>query len=269
MARAQLTSPGRKLPETIQASGKIFACADIGCAPVLFFKEGTKQVKGIDADIANSLSQVLGVKIEFVQTEFDGIIPALKTQRCQIAMSGITDTPERQAQGLDFVDYFRAGTTILVKKGNPGGITSLHDLCGKTIGLQRGTSQEVIAKSQAQRCKANGQGDLTIQDFDKETEALQQLKIGRTSADMNDFPVAVYNAQTSGDGNDFQIVPEIQGTVRPSYGIAILNTDKQLVLTLQEAMQTIIANGDYAKIMQAWHIEAGAVQSASINGKTV
>ena len=61
-------------------------------------------------------------------------------------LSAMSDTPERQ-KSIDFVDYFTAGTSILVKKGNPQKINSLDDFCGKTIALQRGTTQDDVAKA--------------------------------------------------------------------------------------------------------------------------
>ena len=63
----------------------------------------------------------------------------------------MTDTPARQASA-DFVNYFSAGTSIVVRRGNPAGVLELGDLCGSTVAVERGTVQvDLIARAQA-RC---------------------------------------------------------------------------------------------------------------------
>ena len=141
-------------------------------------------------------------------------------------MSAMSDNKKRQAK-IDFVDYFTAGTSILVKKGNPKGIKTLDDFCGKTVALQRGTTQEDVATKQQQaKCKTAGKSAINVLPFDRDTEALIQIKQGRAVADMNDFPVAAYNAKKSGGGNDFEVVGE-QIAAGP-YGIGVRKQDTQL-----------------------------------------
>jgi polar amino acid transport system substrate-binding protein len=257
-----LTDLGKRLPDRIQQAKEIKVCSDVAYAPVEFFKEGTQEVQGIDPDLAGAMGDKLGVKFTFQNTTFDGIIPALQAKRCDIIMSAMSDTPERQKQ-LDFIDYFEAGTSILVEKGNPKGIQSLDDLCGNTIALQRGTTQADVAKAQEAKCKTAGK-PLKVLAFDKDTDALQQILSGRAVADMNDFPVAAYNAQTSGGGNDFEVVGE-QIEAGP-YGIGVRKDDQQLRDALQEALKAVIADGSYDKVLQKWNAAKGALKTAALNG---
>src|SRR4051794_36149391 len=178
------------LPPEIQSAKQIKVGSDISYPPVEFFKEGTQEAQGLDVDVANALGEKLGVKFVFQNATFEGIIAGLTAKRFDVIMSAMSDTAKRRDQGVDFVDYFTAGTSIIVQKGNPKGITSPADFCGQTIGIQKGTTQEDVAKAQADKCQKDGKGALVIQTFDKDPEALQQLKLGRTVADMNDFPVA-------------------------------------------------------------------------------
>ena len=168
------------------------------------------------------------------------------------------------AKGVDFVDYFKAGSSILVAKGNPNNIKTLDDLCGHTVAVQQGTVQDTdILTPQIGKCKTAGK-DLTVLKFEKDTDALQQVKNGRAVANVEDFPVASYNAQTSGGGNDFQVAGSQVGAVG-TYGIAVPKSNTQLRDALQAALKAIIANGTYNQILQKWDVTAGADTSASIN----
>ncbi|MGI8681318.1 MAG: ABC transporter substrate-binding protein [Mycobacteriales bacterium] len=252
-----------KLPANIRSAGTIKVGSDVAYAPVEFFDTDGSTIIGIDPDLAKAMGDKLGVKFQFTNATFDGLIPAVRSKRFDIVMSAMSDTKKRQAE-LDFVDYFNAGTSILVKKGNPDNINGLDDLCGKTVALQRGTTQEDVAKAQQAKCTAAGKGPIKVLTFDKDTDALLQIKGGRAVADMNDFPVAAYNAKTSGGGKDFEVVGE-QIEAGP-YGIGIRQEDTQLRDAIQAALKAVIADGSYDKVLEKWNVTKGALKTAAING---
>jgi polar amino acid transport system substrate-binding protein len=245
-----------KLPDRIKASKTIKVGSDISYPPVEFFKKGTQQVQGIDFDLADAMGKKLGVKFTFQNGTFDGLIPALKSKRFDIIMSAMSDNAKRQ-KDVDFVDYFIVGTSILVKKGNPNNIQSLDDFCGKTIALQRGTTQQAVAEDQQKKC---GSKKIKILLFNTDTEAILQVKNGRAVADMNDFPVAAFTAQQD---PSFEVVGQ-QIEAGP-YGIAVRKDDTQLRDALQAAMQAIIADGTYKQVLDKWQVDKGAVSTAGIN----
>ncbi|HZG04441.1 MAG TPA: ABC transporter substrate-binding protein [Streptomyces sp.] len=258
-----------KLPKKIQSAGVIKVGSDIAYAPVEFYDEND-EVAGIDPDLAKALEKQLGVKLEFGNGTFDGLITGLNSGRHDIIMSAMTDTKQRQeglddkgkkvGEGVDFVDYFQAGSAILVKKGNPKGVKTLDDLCGQTVALQRGTANEELAEAQNKKCDK----PMKILAFDKDTEALLQVKQGRAVADLNDYPVAAYNAKTSGGGNDFEVVGE-QIDAAP-YGIAVSKDNTELRDAIKAALDAIIQNGEYAKVLEKWEVTNAAVKEATING---
>lgn len=262
-----------KLPADIKSKGVIKVGSDIAYAPVEFMESGEKV--GIDPDIAAALGKQLGVKFEFQNGKFDNLIVGLQADRTQAVMSAMSDTKARQegvdsdtgkkvGDGVDFVDYFTAGTSILVQKGNPKGIQSLDDLCGKVVALQRGTTSEGVAKAQSKKCTKDGKKAIDLQTYDTDPEALLRLKQGASVADLNDFPVAAYNAKTSGGGKDFEVVGD-QIEAGP-YGIAVSKKNTQLRDALQAAMNAIIKNGEYESILKKWNVTQGAVTEAKING---
>jgi len=266
-----------KLPRQYQDSKVIKVGSNVAYPPMEYFEKGEKTPTGVDPDLAKALAEQLGVQLQFQNADFDGLITQLQSKRIDVIMSSMSDNKDRQTgidpdtkkkigPGLNFVDYFNAGLSILVKKGNPQGIKSLDDLCGKTIALQQGTTQEQNAKDQQKKCKSAGKPELKVLSFKQDPEALLQVKQGRAVADLNDFPVAAYNAKTSGGGDDFEIAGQ-QFDAGP-YGIGVRKDDTQLRDALQAAVQAIIDNGEYRKVMDKWGVSQGALPKATVNAGT-
>lgn len=253
------------LPQDIQDSGVIEVGSDIAYAPMEYYDTDGTTVLGFDKELTDLLTDQLGVKFNWNNAVFDSLITQLKSDRIDVAISGMSDTKEREGE-VDFVDYYNAGVVLLVKKGNPEDLTGIADLCGKTVAVQRGTTQEGYAQDQSKQCEADGKDPINLLSFDRETEAMLQVKNGRASAGMQDYPVASYNAKTSGGGNDFEVVGD-QIQAGP-LGIAVSKKATQLRDALQKALQAIIDNGEYQKLIDKYETPLGAVDSATVNGAT-
>lgn len=253
------SDPKSLVPASIRQAGTIRAATDATYPPNEFTAPNGTTLEGFDIDLGNALAKELGLKIQFANTKFDSIITGIQGNRYDVALSSMTDNTARQAK-VDFVDYFTAGTSILVKKGNPQNIHKLEDLCGKQVALESGTVQVKIA--QAAKCP-NG-GKINITQLPDDAAARLQVKTGRAVADMNDFPVAEYTARTSGGGNDFEVV----GTQYDSapYGVAVSKDLPGLTKAIQAALQVLKTNGTYDAILKKWNIEQGGVSSFPING---
>ncbi|MCF3962697.1 ABC transporter substrate-binding protein [Streptomyces fuscigenes] len=259
-----------KLPAEIQQKGVINVGSDIAYAPVEFTDKSGKTA-GMDPDIGAALGRQLGVKVNFQNGTFDSLVTGLRAKRYDMIMSAMTDTKDRQngiedgkkvGAGVDFVDYYSAGVSIYTQKGKTQGINGWDDLCGKTIVVERGTVSEDLSKAEAKKCPAGKK--VKIESFDTDQQAQVRLKSGGADAGSSDSPIAAYAVKTSGGGNDFQLVGK---TVQAApYGIAVTKGDTQLSGALQQALDAIIKNGEYQKILQKWGAQDGAITSAVLNG---
>ncbi|TAM91648.1 ABC transporter substrate-binding protein [bacterium] len=250
------------LPSSIAQAGVLHVASDISYAPVEFYAPGTHDVKGLDYDIATAMGKKLGVRFDFINTTFDGIIPALLSHRFDIVFSAMNDTPEREKR-IDFIDYFLAGSGVLVRKGNPEHVASLADLCGKTADAEQGTAQVTFLQEQSKRCVAEHKKAINVLAFATDTDALEQLKLGRSSAHVADYPVASYDARMEGGGRLFEVAGK-QFAVA-AYGIGVRKEDRQLRDALQAALKAVIADGEYDRILTKWGLEEGALRTAPIS----
>lgn len=242
---------GVDAPARIKSAGKLVVASDLSYAPVDFTKEGTSDPIGLDADIANCVAQAWGVKAQINNTPFDAIIPALTSKQADVIMSAMSVTDERKKQ-VDFVEYFNAGSGILVKDSNPGKINSIADLCGKKVAIQVGTIQIDEAAAQNDKC---GGKKIETQTFEQNTDTIQAVASGRADAALMDYPVAVYAEKT------------VKGTKRVGdqfdsgpYGIAIRKDDTEVSSALSKAVKAMQDKGQMDTILKYWDLAAGKLK---------
>jgi len=222
---------------------------------------------GFDYDLGQALSAELGVPFTFEVQDFTSIIPSLQSKKHDIIMFGMNDTAKRE-EVLDFTDYFQAGLAILVEKGNPAGITSMSDLCGKSVAVAKGTTQAEFVASESAKCAS---GSITSIELPTENDAILAVKSGQAVADVFDAAPAAYTAQTSGDGKDFEVVhdPANPAGYGVAYtGIGVLKENADLTKALEAALQAVMDDGTYADLLAKYDLSDYGVPSATVNGAT-
>jgi polar amino acid transport system substrate-binding protein len=250
------------LPQSIKDKGKIIVATDPSYPPIESYKVGTKDIIGLDPDLAAALGDVLGVKFELQAATFDAIVPSLSTGRYDIAMSAMTDNKKRQAT-VDFVDYFSAGTSIMIAKSNPKSVTGMDSLCGLTIAVENGTVQYDEGKAQSAKCTAAGKAAVTVSGFPDQNGAVLALRSNRAQAVLADSPVNAYSIEQSSG----QFVAIDGALLDPApYGIAVSKKDVGLAKAIQLALQEVIKSGKYDTILTQWQLSNGALKTATLNG---
>jgi polar amino acid transport system substrate-binding protein len=122
-----VSSIAAQVPAAIRSNGTLTVAADATYAPNEFIGSDGHTVVGMDADLAQALGQVMGLKVNVVNATFDTIIPGIVSGKYNLGMSSFTDTKARQ-QTVDFVTYFVAGTSFYVKSTGGRKIAALRDL---------------------------------------------------------------------------------------------------------------------------------------------
>ncbi|MEN9736966.1 MAG: hypothetical protein RJA26_199 [Actinomycetota bacterium] len=241
----------------------VSVASDIPYAPMELFDENDNPT-GFDYDLSQAIAAKLGVKFSFEDQDWDGIIPSLQSGTHDVIMSGMNDTLERQ-KVLDFVDYFSAGFAVLVAKGNPSGIKSFADLCGKTVAIQTATAQIDLINAVNPSCSKK----IEVLEFPTDGDAQNAIRAGKAVAGVNDGQVAAYTAQTAGAGKYFEIVAPSdapEGYTSALTGIGVLKKNADLTKAIQAAVASLIKDGTYGTLLEKWNLSAFAVSEATING---
>ena len=234
--------------------------ADATYAPNEFVATNGHTVVGMDPDLAKALAGVMGIKVAVVNASFDSIIPGLSSGKYDLGMSSFTDTKARQ-KVVDFVTYFSAGTSFYVKASGGPTINALADLCGHTVGVERGTTQADDATAQSAKCKAAGKPGVKVSVYPDQNAANLSISSGRAQVGMADSPVAAYIVKQS--NGQFKLTGASYNTA--PYGIAIpkgSGLDKPILA----ALKVLMANGQYKAILTKWGIQKGAITNPKING---
>ena len=246
------------LPESVTKDGKLTVGMDTSYAPAEFLAEDGKTPIGFDVDIAKALANMFGLEAVPQTSNFDSIIPSIGT-KYDIGISSFTITPERM-EAVDFVSMFKAGSTWVVKKGNPNKVDT-SDLCGLKIAVQTGTTQEEEVNAAAKQCKADGKSEVQILSNKLQTDVTTNVATGKADVFYADSPVAGYAiAQTE---DTLEALGEDVGVTKEA--VAIKKGDSDTAKAVQAALQKLMDDGTYMKILKHWGVENGSIDKAEIN----
>jgi polar amino acid transport system substrate-binding protein len=248
-----------RVPGSVKTNGTLTVAADATYAPNEFIGADGHTVVGLDADLAKALGQVLGLKVNVINATFATIIPGLASGKYDLGISSFTDTKERE-KTVDFVTYFVAGTSFYVKSDGGPNIRSLADLCGRTVAVEQGTTQQADAQAQAEKCKSAGKPGMTVQVFNDQNAVNLALSSGRAQVAMADSPVAAYQVKQS--NGTFKVTGSPYGTA--PYGIAIPKNNG-MADPILAAVKHLMSDGTYTKILGKWGVQGGAISNPAIN----
>ena len=250
------------VPAAIKSKGTLTVASDATYAPDEFIAPDGHTVIGMDADLTKALGAVMGLKVEVKNVTFDSIIPGLAAGKYDVGASSFTDTKERE-KTVDFVTYFTAGESFFTKASGGVTISGLSDLCGHTVAVEKGTTEEADASAQSGKCTKAGKPSVKVLSFPDQNGANLALSSGRAQLGFADSPPAAYQVKKT--GGQFKLVgPSIANA---PYGLAVAKNGG-LTKPILAALGVLMKNGTYMSILTHWGIQAGAITKPAINGAT-
>ena len=218
-----------------RAQDALRVVTDATFPPMEFVKDGKRT--GFDIELVEALAVAMGRKVEWIDIDFKGLIPALVSRRADIAMSAIYITDERR-KVVDFSDpYFAGGLVVLTTKAGP--IKSLKDLEGKKVTVQVGTKSVGYLKDNYPK----------VERVEVETnqERFNLVEIGRADAAVTGKPAAKVFAQAK---PALHVLAEQLTT--EDYGIAVRKDAPEIREAVNAALKKIKADGTYDKLINKW-----------------
>jgi polar amino acid transport system substrate-binding protein len=228
--------------------------------PFESFASNNKTIVGLDPDLGAALGRALNARVTFTHTAFDGLLPALSSGRFDVVMAAITDTKERQ-RTFDFVDYFRSGQGIIVKKGNPEDIHGVRDLCGKKVAVLKASVQQELLEGYNRRMCSSSK--ITIIALPSDKDALVQIQSGRADASLTQDAVARYNTSTGPAARQFEVANA--RPIAPTPLGIVFKKGSPWRDRFRTALVRLQRNGTYDRILRKYNLQSGAYKPPTIN----
>jgi polar amino acid transport system substrate-binding protein len=216
------------------------------------------QAIGLDVDLRNAVAKVLGIKFNVQYGTFDTIIPGIQNGRYSVGMDNFGVTRARE-QVVDFSTYLSDGQSFLGPTDGPAStITGITGLCGLTVATTAGTTFQEILTADAAKCAAAGKKPYQVQYFNDSAPIWLGLANGK---------VDVYFGPTLSLKYDVAHEPNVKflGQFSSTPVGFVTAKGSPLAKPLADAVNELIATGEYARILNKWGVASSGITKSVIN----
>ncbi|MFE6776653.1 ABC transporter substrate-binding protein [Streptomyces sp. NPDC057702] len=253
-----------KVPAKIRQKGTLEVVNSSGpAAPLNFYATDNKTLIGVETDIAALIANVLGLKPEFTSTSWENIFVGLSSGKYDLGASNITVTEERKDR-YDFATYRKDDLAFEARKGSGLKVEGPADVAGRTVAVSSGTNQEKLLVEWSKENERAGRKPVNIKYYQNATDTYLALESRRIEIYLGPNPNAAYHAAATGKteiiGNKSGAGSSLQGLIA-----ATTKKDNGLVGPMAEALNEVIKNGSYAKVLERWGLSNEAVAKSEIN----
>jgi polar amino acid transport system substrate-binding protein len=254
------------LPAAVRARGTITAAnagAGGGTPPLVFTADDDKTVIGVEVDLAHLFADKLGLRVETPATSWENVFLGIDSGRYDVALTNVTVTEERKEK-YDFATYRKDDLAFEAPKGGTWRVTSGKDIAGKTIAVGSGTNQEKILLDWNEANVKAGLPAAEVKYFQSQTDYYLALATHRIDAYFGPNPSVAYHVATAGQT---EAIGHFSGAGDSLQGLIAVLTKKGsgLAAPYAAAINSAIADGSYAKVLQRWNLSTEGLEKSEVN----
>ncbi len=240
------------LPPAVAASKTITYCAAMTLPPVIFINDKLKP-DGVDVDFGNMLAHRLGLRANWNNVAFSGIIPALVSGHCDAIISALYIQAAR-LKVIDEIPYMYVAQSVLLKAGTPK-LDDLQQLSGEKVAAVTGSATNLLLDEANQQLIKAGKKPIDVIDFPDNSAALQQLQFGQVEAFTVQYETAVYYSQLQ--PSQFEV--GITAFYKVPIGIGLRKNDPVLEASVKSALDSLQKDGSLAALLKKWGLSSDAL----------
>lgn len=242
------TSAHDLLPADIVKRGYINVPMTFGSPPGAFNDESGKPT-GELIELSQALSKPLGVEVKVVQAPWDSVLAGIQSGRFDAQIGQVRITDERRKQ-MNFVTLQKFQLEMAIAAKNVSTLRDWPDFCGLEVAQLAGSLQIETVNAQSKKyCEDAGKPAISVVTFKDSVDQYQAVLVGRVAGSVNDASTIGYQIKQS-DGK-LQRASEIVLTDQP-IGIAIGKDKTELARAMAAALQELMDDGTYRKILADW-----------------
>ncbi|MEV4556019.1 ABC transporter substrate-binding protein [Kitasatospora sp. NPDC049285] len=249
------------LPADVRAAGSIRLGGAVGTAPTAYYPDpAKKEPAGLDVDLANAVARKLGLTVQREDAAFETILPALGSGKYDVGTGNFGVTTAR-LKTIDFVTYIDDGQGFGVRADNKQltSVTDLVQLCGLVVGTGAGTTFEATLNARKDVCAQAGKKPYEVKSFSENGAVVTGLQQGRIDVVMSTINGLRYQAAQPSANTRF--LGEFH---RLDVGFAF-RKGSPLTPAFQAAVNELIKDGSYQKILAKWGTADSAITESRIN----
>ncbi|WP_026543287.1 ABC transporter substrate-binding protein [Paenarthrobacter nicotinovorans] len=251
------------VPDAIKADGKLTVVTTGGTPPLSTFATDNKTLIGNEVDIAYAVGETLGLEVEVLPVAWADWPLGVESGKYEAVLSNVTVTEARKEK-FDFATYRNDLLGFYAKADSDiGEVKEAKDVAGKRIIVGSGTNQEAILVRWDEENKKNGLKPVDFQYYDDDSASQLALQSGRADLTFGPNASAAYKAAKDGKTKEVGTVEggwplkaEIAFTTQKGNGLAV---------AAQAALNTLIKEGSYAKILDRWGLSSEAIPASELN----
>ena len=211
----------------------VYVGIDAAFPPFGYLEDGN--IAGFDYDIMSEIAKLTGIKVEFNQMQFSGLLPALQTKKIDAIIAGMTVTEERK-QFVNFSETYYVSSQVILVHRDDNSIKNFDNLVGKNVGTVIGTTGDTIMTENER---------VNTKKFDTGAQAVLSLKEKKIDAIVFDKEpcknFAKYNSEIKLIESD---------AVQEDYAIAVRKEDTSLLENINKGISIIMTNGTYERLIE-------------------
>ena len=231
----------------IKSAGELKIGCEAAYVPFTYRQEG--KIVGYDVDLAELLCKPLGVKANFIDTAWAGVIPSLYAKKFDVIMSSMSYTKERLERVAFTIPYAEASQALLVRAGDADKVRSAADLNGRVVAVKLGSPGQILQEKINVSLKAaGGAGFKDVRTFDDHPSAYVALAQNRVDGVLNTLATL---AMVLKDAPGKYAITKSLGADNWA-GIAARKEDSEIVQYLNTELARLKADGSIYRLQEKW-----------------
>ncbi|CAM5663926.1 hypothetical protein SAVIM338S_06848 [Streptomyces avidinii] len=259
-----------RLPEGVRKSGELVigvGALPAGFPPLSYVGTDQKTLTGAEPDLGRLVAATLGLKPVVRNSTWENVFVGLDSGKVDIAFTNVTVTEERKKK-YEFASYRKDNLAFEVNKDDSWNFgNDYRSLAGKTIAVSRGTNQEKILLEWQAKLRTEGK-DLEVKYFPDINSTYLALSGKKIDASFGPNPAVAYHVtQTAQSTSPTREAGQFSGAGETLQGLiaAAAKKDSGLAGPVAEAINHLIAQGQYGQVLAAWNLSPEAVTTSEVN----
>jgi polar amino acid transport system substrate-binding protein len=233
--------------DQIKKAGELRIGCEAAYVPFTYRQEG--KIVGYDVELADHFCKALGVKPNFIDTAWAGVIPSLYAKKFDIIMSAMSYTKERLERVAFSIPYAEASQAMLIRSADNAKIKTVGDMNGRTLAVKLGSPGQILQERIDKELKSKGGGGFKeVRVFDDHPAAYVALAQNRVDGVLNTIPtLAMVLKDVPGR---YAIVKGV-GTDNWA-GIAARKEDPEIITFINGELARLKADDTLYKLQEKW-----------------